>query len=105
VISPAAKHGITLSDSGARITALAGCSAQGKDNVTCRGNGIPLVVVKTFDGDDSIVNPGQVRSRLDGGGGNDRVVGGSKADIIYGGDGEDDIARRGGNDTIKTAGF
>jgi Ca2+-binding RTX toxin-like protein len=105
VISAAAKDGLTVSDSGAPITALAGCSAQGEHKVTCRGNGISLVIVKTFDGDDTLVNHGQVHSRLDGGEGNDRVVGGSKADVIYGGDGEDDIAGRGGNDRIRTAGF
>jgi Ca2+-binding RTX toxin-like protein len=105
VISAAGKHGMTLSDSGAGITALAGCSAQGKHKVTCRGDGISFVTAQTFDGDDSVVNHGGIPSRLDGGEGDDTVVGGSRVDTLYGGDGEDDIVGRGGDDIIKTGGL
>ena len=98
-------HTLKVTDHGAKLVATGSCSAKSKHSVSCPARGLKLIVAKTEDLDDTIVNDTSIRSRLDGGADEDTVVGGSKADKIYGGDGEDKLRGRGGRDIIETGGF
>jgi len=96
--------GFRLSDPKAPLLAGAGCTAKTVHTIVCPAENVTRIVALSGDGNDTLVNETGMRSRLDGGDGEDTVIGGSGNDVLYGGDGEDTLKGRGGNDTVKTRG-
>ncbi|KUL33764.1 calcium-binding protein [Actinoplanes awajinensis] len=78
-----------------------------KTRVRCTTTKTPtVIVVKTYDRNDSVVNKSDLRMNATGGSGSDKIVGGPKRDVLNGDDvcdmspGNDKIYGGGGNDVI-----
>src|SRR5213078_3297979 len=54
--APGETNNVTISDSGASVSAGAGCSSAGSNKVTCPGSAINLLIVDTNDLDDTVTN-------------------------------------------------
>jgi hypothetical protein len=75
-----------------------GCRPDGA-RVSCRANGVVLVVIHTRDMDD-VVSVSGIDSFVDTGTGNDRVAAANRATVV-GGPGDDRLKAKEGNDTLR----
>src|SRR3954447_12410592 len=75
-IAPSGSN-FTLSDSRSPVTAGAGCTALGPNQVSCPGAGLTLMIIDAGDLNDDVTNQTALASRLTGGGGNDHLTGGA----------------------------
>jgi Ca2+-binding RTX toxin-like protein len=94
----------TITDSGAAITAGAGCGPVDSHRVRCSADGVGLVTVAARDQNDAVSVSVSTSTLIEGGLGNDTLVGGSGVDFLDG-DAGNDILGGGESNDLLTGGF
>lgn len=105
--------GVRLTDPAARLLAGSGCEQEGDHGAFCATGAYQAVCMvaggeicgtaftaRLGDLDDEVTVIGDLASRLEGGGGNDRLLGGEAADVLDGGAGSDFLKGNGGFDSV-----
>ena len=92
---------VKVQDSGATITAGAGCQSTDAHNVLCSPQGVVRIAVGASDGDDRVTAKTLLPATLGGSAGNDTLTGGSADEKFDGGSGDDAIDPGLGADQIK----
>jgi Ca2+-binding RTX toxin-like protein len=90
----------TVQDSGATITAGAGCSSVDANKATCAGAGIASINVNAGDMNDLVWITAPTNAIVTGADGNDALVGGNGNDVLIGCAGDDNLSGGGGADTL-----
>lgn len=106
-LSATRAHGkYVLTNTGAPLTAGAGCSQRGSAEVACDVSGVQSMSVSAGNLGDEIVfaNRVAVPVSITGGAGDDRLTGGSGADLLIGGGGNDDLDGAAGADSLDAGG-
>ena len=90
----------TVTDTGAPLTAGAGCAVPRYDTVTCGVGGVTSIVADAKDQNDAVTVTAATPATIHGGAGSDTVRGGPAADSLFGDAGNDKLyARDGVTDT------
>jgi RTX calcium-binding nonapeptide repeat (4 copies) len=106
LVTSSAPGSVTVTDTGAPITAGPGCTQDGAGAVRC--SGVIAVFVDARDGDDEVEITGESRlyaTRISGGPGDDLVTGSDGNDRLTGGAGRDRLLGRGGDDELDGDAF
>jgi hypothetical protein len=74
--------GIQLTDSGAALTAGAGCIQTGPNSATCDATDVREIVLEAGDGADRLQSAGTIAVTMIGGTGADTFVGGAEYDVV-----------------------
>jgi len=90
----------TVSDSGATITAGAGCSSVNATQATCAGAGVSSISVSAGNLSNLVWITAPTKATVFGGDGNDTLIGGAGNDILVGCGGDDNISGGGGADSL-----
>ena len=90
----------TVSDSGATITAGAGCSSVNATKATCAGAGVSSISVTAGNLSNLVWITAPTKATVFGGDGNDTLIGGAGNDILVGCGGDDNISGGGGADSL-----
>lgn len=85
---------------GSGVHVGAGCTRSGDYTAVCHAGGVTLIKVTSGDQPDQVVNDTNIKSRLEGGSGNDILTGGGANDTIVGGTGADSMKGMNGNDAL-----
>ncbi len=93
----------TVQDSGATITAGAGCSLVNANKATCAGAGITALSVNAGNMTNTVWNTTSTNSTIIAGDGNDTLIGGSGNDALIGCGGDDTYNGGPGADTLVDA--
>jgi Ca2+-binding RTX toxin-like protein len=91
----------TLTDTGAAVTAGAGCTQVAPGQVTCPSAGLTALSIDVRDLDDSVaIGAGTVAATLTGGAGDDVLTGGGAVDTLNGGPDSDRLDGGAANDVL-----
>jgi Ca2+-binding RTX toxin-like protein len=90
----------TVSDSGATITAGAGCSSVNATKATCGGAGVSSITVSAGNLSNLVWITAPTKATVFGGDGNDNLIGGAGNDILVGCGGNDQISGGAGADLL-----
>ncbi|MGH9267833.1 MAG: hypothetical protein ACRD0D_06620, partial [Acidimicrobiales bacterium] len=90
----------TVVDTGAQISAAAGCTNVNPNEATCAAAGVTALVVDLGDGNDAVTISATTGSNIKGGPGDDTLKGGKGPDLMDGGPGADIFDGGAGIDTV-----
>jgi glucose/arabinose dehydrogenase len=90
----------SIADSGAVITAGAGCTSVAPGAVTCSATGVGSMSVSLGGGNDAVTVSAPTKASLNGGSEDDHLTGGAGADSLLGGPGNDTLQGSDGDDTL-----
>lgn len=92
---------LTVTDTGATVTAGAGCTFVSATKATCPAAGVAAMAISTGDMNDTAsVSATQVPTTFDDGPGNDTMTGGGAPDTFISGTGSDTFHGGAGNDVV-----
>jgi Ca2+-binding RTX toxin-like protein len=94
----------TIVDSGAPVTAGAGCSLPAAGRATCGASGVASIRIDAGDGNDVITLLPSTPATISDGPGDDLVTAGAGNDVLTGGPGNDIYYGGGGNDEFDDGG-
>jgi len=90
-----------ISDSGAPVTAGAGCTSTGTNSATCPSAGVTGLYVTLNDGNDTATINGPLNTSVHGQDGDDTLTTSAGNDILYGGHGNDTLSGAAGHDYMN----